>query len=236
MENRATEHNHDDDEGEGGPIFGAPLFTNKPLARLHDLYLVGEIRDPGYYVQWYEVIRTARQQDIIVIHINSSGGNGWTALQLMRAMGECEGTVIASVEGMCMSAATFILLSANRVEISNHSMFMFHNFSGVAAGKGGEMFAQVEASKKWSTNILKEVYKDFLTEDEIESLLNSRDMWMDSDEVIVRMKKRAEIQKAQIAEAQKQQTEPVIEFTPATVSTPDVPEKKKRRKRGEPKV
>jgi hypothetical protein len=39
-----------------------------------------------------------------------------------------------------MSAATMIFLCADTYEVSEHSMFMFHNYSSATFGKGGEMF------------------------------------------------------------------------------------------------
>jgi ATP-dependent protease ClpP protease subunit len=69
-------------------------------------------------------------------------------------------------------------------------MFMFHNYSGGTIGKGGEMYGQIQHERKWSDRLLHEIYEDFLTPDEIQSLLDNRDMWMDVDEVIERMEKR----------------------------------------------
>jgi hypothetical protein len=34
---------------------------------------------------------------------------------------------------------------------------------------------------------MREVYKDFLTEPEIQSMLNNKDIWMSSEEVVTRL-------------------------------------------------
>jgi len=96
--------------------------------------------------------------------------------------------VVCSVEGMCMSAATLVFLSADMFEVTPHSMFMFHNYSGGTIGKGGEMIDQIRHERKWSERLLREVYKDFLSEAEITSILDNRDIWMDGEEVITRIK------------------------------------------------
>jgi len=67
-------------------------------------------------------------------------------------------------------------------------MFMFHNYSGGTIGKGGEMIDQIRHERKWSERLLREVYKDFLSEAEITSILDNRDIWMDGEEVITRIK------------------------------------------------
>jgi ATP-dependent protease ClpP protease subunit len=166
-------------------------FTDKPLSRMSDYYLSGHLDRPEEYIEWFDQIRNAGANDVIVLHINCFGGDLYTAIQFIRVLQECQGIVVASVEGACMSAATMIFLQADEVEISNHSAFMFHNYSGGTIGKGGEMIDQLTYERSWSEKLLKEVYADFLNEKEIESILNGKDLWMSSDEVTKRMASKA---------------------------------------------
>jgi ATP-dependent protease ClpP protease subunit len=164
----------------------------KILGQLYTLYLCGELNAPNEYVEWFEIIRNANETDIIKIHINSPGGNLFTAVQLMRVMAESQANIIASVEGACMSAATMIFLAADGFEISENSMFMFHNYSGGTIGKGGEMYDNIMYERKWSDKFMRSVYSGFLTDDEIKSMLENKDIWMDPDEVFKRLNKRSE--------------------------------------------
>jgi len=166
-------------------------FTDKPLSRISDYYLSGHLDRPEEYIEWFDQIRNAGQNDVIVLHINCFGGDLYTAIQFIRVLQECQGVVVASVEGACMSAATMIFLQADEVEISNHSAFMFHNYSGGTIGKGGEMIDQLTYERSWSESLLKDVYADFLNEKEIESILDGKDLWMSSDEVTKRMQDKA---------------------------------------------
>ena len=163
-------------------------FNSKPLAHLHTYYLSGEIKEPEHYIDIFDSIRNASETDIIKIHINSSGGHLFTAIQFMRVLAECPAQIICSVEGACMSAATMIFLSGTAFEISEHSMFMFHNYSSIVGGKGGEMYDNILHERKWSDRIMRKVYDGFLTEDEIKSILNNKDIWMDGEEVLKRLK------------------------------------------------
>ena len=70
---------------------------------------------------------------------------------------------------------------------------MFHNYSGGTIGKGGEMIDQLTYERSWSENLLKDVYVDFLTQKEIESMLNGKDLWMNSDEVLHRLELKAKL-------------------------------------------
>jgi len=177
------------------------VFLGKPLASLHEFYLTSEIGPNEEYSEWFDIIRSCSENDVIKLHINCYGGDMFTAIQFMRVLIETDATVVCSVEGACMSAATMIFLTADMYEVSEHSMFMFHNYSGGTFGKGGEMFDQLKHERAWSEKILRSVYEDFLTPDEITQLLDNKDIWMDGDNAIKRLKVKS--QKVKELEAKK---------------------------------
>jgi len=164
------------------------MFPGKSIVAKHDLYLTGEIKAADQYTDWFELIRSGGKSDIITIHINSYGGDLFTAIQLMRCIQESDAIITASVEGACMSAATMVFLQAQSFEISDHSAFMFHNYSGIAVGKGAEMFAQVSFEKKLIDKMMKKVYNGFLSDTEIKDVLEGKDLWLDGEEVALRLK------------------------------------------------
>ena len=161
----------------------------KTAATVHEFYLSGEVAEASEYIDWFDTIRNCGTNDTVKIYINSPGGDLYTTLQFLRVMGECEGTIITSVEGACMSAATMIFLHGHQHEVTPHSLFMFHNYSAGVFGKGGEMFDQLTFEREWSKNFMTEVYDGFLTQEEIQSMLNNRDIWMTSEEVASRLQK-----------------------------------------------
>lgn len=165
-------------------------FPTKPIASLHEFYLTGEISSADDYVEWFDAIRHASETDIIKIYINSYGGDLFTAIQFLRVLSDTPATVVCSVEGACMSAATMIFLSADHFEVTPHSIFMFHNYSGGTIGKGGEMIDQLQHERKWSERLMKEIYKDFMVADEIKAMLDNKDIWMDGEEVVKRLQAR----------------------------------------------
>jgi ATP-dependent protease ClpP protease subunit len=87
------------------------------------------------------------------------------------------------------------MLAADNIDISDNSMFMFHNYSGGVIGKGGEMYDNIMHERQWSEQLLRDVYDNFLEEDEIQQILDNRDIWMDSDEVVKRLISRDEVKK-----------------------------------------
>mgnify|MGYP000032045541 FL=1 len=167
-------------------------FFAQPVATAVNLYLCGEIKAAEEYVEWFQLFRAAGENDIIYIRINSEGGDLFAALQIVRAIQESNATIVCSVEGICMSAATLIFLSADRFELSDHTMFMFHNYSSGTIGKGGEMYDQITHFRAWSEKLFASFYKDFLTPEEIKSMLDNKDIWLDAEEVAKRLKNRIE--------------------------------------------
>jgi len=165
---------------------GKQYFT-KNTSNVYEFYLSGEIEDASEYSEWFDIIRNARVGDVVKIYINSCGGDLYTALQFLRVLSESSAHVITSVEGACMSAATMIFLHGDEFEVTPHSLFMFHNYSAGVFGKGGEMFDQLQFERSWSENFLRDVYHDFLTPDEIKSMLDNKDIWLTSEQVLARI-------------------------------------------------
>lgn len=177
MENKKESHSSTAERG---------FFSRTVEANRHEFYLVGAVLEPEAYVEWFDMIRNAGPEDEIIFRINSPGGNMATALQFMRCMSESNASITCSVEGECMSAATIVFLSGDRLEISPHSLFMFHNYRGGIYGKGGEIYDNAVFERDWSIKLIKDIYKNFLTDEEIDQMMHGRDFWMDSEEVMVR--------------------------------------------------
>lgn len=208
---------------------GNGLIQPKPVSQFYEFYITGTIEEASEYITWFDLIRHADETDVIKIYINSYGGDLFTAIQFMRVLAETKATVIASVEGACMSAATMIFLCCSQYEVTPHSVFMFHNYSGGTIGKGGEMIDQLLHERQWSQNLMKEVYKDFLTEEEIDNMLNNRDYWMSGTEVVERINARS----VKWLEALEKETETSTKV--ATKKSPSRASKKAPAKKSKPK-
>ncbi len=157
--------------------------------RYLEYYLVGPIEEASHYIKVFNAIRNCGENDTVKVHINSGGGDLDTALQFMQVLNETAAETITSVVGSCMSAATMIFLSGDQLEVMPHSRFMFHNYSGGAYGKGGELHDQIVFDRAWSSKLFHDIYRGFLTPEEITSLLNNKDIYMTSEEAIERAAK-----------------------------------------------
>lgn len=167
------------------------IFTGD-YGSIIDLYLSNAIGEASEYIDCFNRIRNARETDVVRIHINCPGGNLFTTIQFMQALSECNAPVIMIVEGACMSAATLLFLMGDEFVVNEHSVFLFHNYSGGMMGKGGEMYHGMVHERKWTERLLRSSYEDFLTEEEITNLLEDKDVWMDAETVISRLQSRGE--------------------------------------------
>lgn len=169
---------------------GNKLFASKPMATFHEFYLTGRIEEADEYISVFDMIRHASEEDVIKIYVNSPGGDLFTALQFGRTMGDSDATIIVSVEGQCCSAATIIALAADMVELSNHCVWMCHNYSSGMIGKGHELHSQAEFERDWSIKLMKDIYDGFLSDKEINAMLDGRDIWLAADDVMKRLEQR----------------------------------------------
>ena len=154
---------------------------------IHHFYMVEEIRDVDYYLNMINTIRTSEQHDTIFIYLNTVGGNLYTTMQIIAAMRQSQATIITVMEGQVCSAGTMIFLSGDKHVIGPNSTFMIHNYSGMVGGKGNEMTSQLKYTETFFAKLAVNMYGNFLTEDEINSVLEGKDFWMDSDEVASRL-------------------------------------------------
>lgn len=190
-------------------IGGPSDHFSRPVAWEHTFYL-GPIEEPSRYYEWFETIRSASQNDQIVININSPGGNYATALQLRRVMQESDATVVCCIEGECHSAASIIFLSGDVFSVSEGSNMLIHDYSGIVGGKGSEMIRQIQHEKISIDNFLADVYQHFLTDSEIKNVLSGQDQWLNDETIMERTKTMAEARSAEYEEFMKAAQEEVI--------------------------
>lgn len=171
---------------------GKQTVVMKPYGNIISIYINGEIESPENYITEFEAIRNAGDNDVIFFHINSYGGNMFTAIQLINLMSATKATTIAEISGQCASAATMIMLVADQVVVQPHTAYMFHDMSSGTFGKAGEMNSYITHAREWSIALFDDLYADILTPEEIQKLLDGCDIWFTATEMQKRLDIRAE--------------------------------------------
>ena len=165
----------------------------KQTKNIFHLWLIDEIGGPRNFMKWFDILQSASEDDLVVIHINCGGGELMTALQIITQIKMCQAPVICQIESACCSAATMIALACDGLNCYPHAYMMIHTSFGCSFGKQSDVKREEEFYNPWLESFFNEIYKHFLTKKEIQEILSGKDMWLRSDEVMERFKKRVDI-------------------------------------------
>jgi ATP-dependent protease ClpP protease subunit len=163
-------------------------FRQTIAVNIHHFYVTDEIGDVEPYLEMINTLKTAESHDTIYIYLNTPGGDLNTAVQIISAMNQCPGMVITSIEGSVCSAGTMIFLSGHKFMVNNNCAFMIHCYSQWSGGKGPEIASQVKFQEQYFKKLSEDIYGGFLTAPEISDMLDGKDFWFDSEQVIARLK------------------------------------------------
>lgn len=173
-----------------------PFFPNRDQIRsfkrnipvsIYDFYIVDDIKEPEAYIEMIQTLKSADPQDTVFIYLNTNGGNLYTAVQILSAMSNSPARVITCLEGQVCSAGTFIFLKGDAKLVNPNCTFMIHNYSQATSGKGNEVVQHINFMGDYFKKLAVDIYKDFLTAEEIDSVVSGNNLWMDSHEVATRL-------------------------------------------------
>lgn len=169
------------------------IAGQKNVSNVYTVFFDEPITDPSYYRNLLVLLNIAQPEDTIVFRIASPGGQVDSMLSIVNAIQNTEAHTVSVIESCAASAASMPPMVTDTVIAMPHSYMMIH------AASMGMYETQVKVKKYvdfWDTQLrgmYKEIYKGFLTEEEIESMItNSEDLLFTADEVIERLQKREE--------------------------------------------
>lgn len=179
------------------PMDRAPFaVTHKQhIMNEYTVYLFGAIEDSNDFLGAIEVLNSATPDDIVRINLSSVGGSlsatDTLLFEILKAQ-ERGIEVGVSASGLIASAGSLILLAATYFELSEDATVMLHCGS---LGDGGTLNEFRTASAfhiRHMETIFKKHYRHFLTDDEIQQLLDGKDYWLTSSEFVARYQARNE--------------------------------------------
>ena len=182
--------------------------TYTHVQTVYDIILDEDICEPKYYRDAFHAIRTAQEQDLVRLIINSDGGHMSSAVAFRNCISEANCPVIAIIEGACHSSAAMIALSCDDIEVKPFASNLNHNVSYGSAGTGSDIKAHVEFTGRQTEKFLREVYQHYLSEKEIEEILQGRQLWLDDEEMRERWKRVLDARQAEW-ESEREESEPL---------------------------
>lgn len=180
------------------------LMQDVQEVNCYEYPIKGEITDPIDYEELVNMLRSACENDIVRLSINTEGGNLHTVQELVEEIYQSHALVACSVYGECCSGGTMLALacaSMDDYDITDNSSWLFHNASWGTGGKAQDVEDSVDHSRILFRRVMKQHYSDFLTEDEIEEVIRGKQLWMFGDEVKERLATRDAIRQARVKEA-----------------------------------
>lgn len=158
------------------------------------VYLTSEIEEPSSYNKLCHMLYNAKENDEFILNINSPGGTLDSSLMIVDAIKSSKAKVSARLTGTVASAATLVALVCEDIYASEGLSFMIHNYSSGMQGKGHEMKARQQFIDRQLNRAFKEYYLGFLTKEEIDDVIEGKDIWLDNEEVMERWNQKKSLQ------------------------------------------
>lgn len=167
--------------------------------------LYGNFETSEDFIYTIEVLERAGENDVVELHINSGGGSADALSTLIHAMKKCSAHIVCIFTGFVASAATFPLFYCDEFEIAEDATFLFHEaICGSPAETMSASRDYTEHTYKHLERMLRNTYKHFFSEEELQQLLSGKQFYLFPEEVCERFVKRNELFEAENEEEEHQ--------------------------------
>lgn len=162
----------------------------QPRGIIYEIQIDEPLESPADWRDELSVIRNATESDIIHMFFNGPGGDKDTMLAFLAAMRTSGAHIVGHLTGSCCSALTFMFLACHEYIIHDDIEFMIHTVSTGYQGKENNFQEYATHLNQSTRALVKDMYKGFLTDEEIERTLEGKDWWFNAKEVKERLDKR----------------------------------------------
>lgn len=139
------------------------------------------------------VFEQANPDDIVVVQVSSPGGSLETCDFLCRRMNECAAPIVVEIGLTCASAASALMLQADDWIIHDSSTVMIHACSySPGWGKEVDVFSSATYTNRINREWVERTYRGFLSESELLSVLDGKDLYFYADDLRERLPKYKE--------------------------------------------
>ena len=147
------------------------------------IYLYDAIVDTDATAEWWggvsaeSAVKQIRslQADVIHLRINSPGGDVFAARAIEQALRDHSAKKIAYIDGYAASAASFLMLAADEIEMASGGFVMIHNSWTIAMGNASDISRTAELLRKIDSTMAESYAQR--TAQEPEQIAN----WMDAE-------------------------------------------------------
>lgn len=186
-------------QGIGTQSDGGMFIVGNPrlqVQRDFPLFVHESIESPTDVVPIVDTLRQLEEGDNVTMYVSGVGGCVSSVDLLIHEMISAQerGVYIHCVcTGLLASAFTFVPLYATSFELSEGFHALLHAGSAGMGGTLPEFKASSAFTVKYMESRLRSVYKNFLTEKELDDMLEGKDIWLDAEQWCERFQKRNEL-------------------------------------------
>ena len=132
----------------------APLRAEASITDLH--VYINDVIDSYWGANASGMIAALAGQEgkTVHLHINSPGGDVFEARAMSAAIVAHQGNVVAHIDGVCASAATYLALAASEVRMTEGGLFMIHNSWTMAYGNKADLRDSADLLDKIDSTIV----------------------------------------------------------------------------------
>lgn len=160
---------------------------------IHVFQTPESIESLDQFLPLLDVLEDAHEDEIVKINIFCYGGSLAVVKAITNAMMSSRATVHTVNKGVAYSGGSAILMAGDTIEVDPMSNLMIHSSHGwLGYDTEAEHFTSTEYHRKELQEYYHFIYKDFLTEDEINDVLKGTPVWMNSEEQNKRFEKMFE--------------------------------------------
>lgn len=158
----------------------------------HRFFLVGEIGEAEDYLDLFEALADAREEETVHIHINTVGGNLSTVAQILHHIQRTKAGVVTHAEGQVASGGSLIFFSGHSLDVGDFSEFLAHGPHGLDGGKLQDRLDGGKHLKAYVKSLYQKAYEPFYSKREIENILRGKEHYETAEQVIARLQRAVE--------------------------------------------
>lgn len=138
---------------------GQSWYRIQNAAKTAEVYIYDTIGDWGVTAKDFVAELRGIKAQRIDLHINSYGGAVFDGVAIYNALLNHPAHITSIVDGIAASAASFIAMAGEEIEVEKTARIMIHDASGVCIGNAKDMREHAELLDELS-NMIAEIYAD----------------------------------------------------------------------------
>lgn len=169
------------------------IIQSTSVANHYRVFLDNGIEEPAKYRELIQILISATENDLVELVISCDGGALDTTIDITNALRVTEASTRAVITSKAHSGGSFIAVACDEVVAMPHVAMMIHQPRGATFGRHCEQMQEQKFVDEWIKGLYLDIYNGFLSVAEITSVLEGKDIWLNSEQINERAAKRDEL-------------------------------------------